>query len=93
MGGGVVAQMASMGTRVAGWPTVLLTGPVMYLIFRTYRLYRSRVENERKHIDDVSSLHLRTIHLLLGGASVVETRDTAPVAVMSRRSRVRSSGL
>ena len=81
LGGGVVAQMASMGTRIAGWPTVLLTGPVMYLIFRTYRLYRSRVENERKHVEDVSSLHLRTIQAL---AMAIEAKDETTSAHLAR---------
>jgi len=72
LGGGVVAQIASVGAHFAGWPTVLLTGPVLYLVFRSYRLYISRLDNERKHAEAVSGLHLRTIQAL---ALAIEAKD------------------
>ena len=72
LGGGAVAQAASVAAHFAGWPTVLLTGPVLYLVFRSYRLYISRLENERKHAEAVSGLHLRTIEAL---ALAIEAKD------------------
>lgn len=72
LGGGAVAQVASIAAHFAGWPTVLLTGPVLYLVFRSYRLYISRLENERKHAEAVSGLHLRTIEAL---ALAIEAKD------------------
>ena len=81
LGGGVVAQISSIGSHVLGWPTVLLTGPVMYLIFRSYRLYTGRLENDRKHIEDVSSLHLRTIQAL---ALAIEAKDDTTSAHLAR---------
>ncbi|HTM11440.1 MAG TPA: HD domain-containing phosphohydrolase [Bryobacteraceae bacterium] len=72
LGGGAVAQAASIAAHFAGWPTVLLTGPVLYLVFRSYRLYISRLENERKHAEAVSGLHLRTIEAL---ALAIEAKD------------------
>src|SRR5258705_9845890 len=72
MGGGAVAQVASVGAHFAGWPTVLLTGPVLYLVFRSYRLYISRLDNERQHAEAVSGLHLRTIEAL---ALAIEAKD------------------
>ena len=72
LGGGAVAQVASVAAHFAGWPTVLLTGPVLYLVFRSYRLYISRLENERKHAEAVSGLHLRTIEAL---ALAIEAKD------------------
>ena len=41
-----------------GWQTVLATGPVVYLIYRSYRLYLNRLEAETKHAEEVASLHL-----------------------------------
>ena len=79
--GGVVAQFASLGSRAIGWPTVLLTGPVMYLVFRSYRLYRGRLENDRKHVEAVSSLHLRTIQAL---AMAIEAKDDTTSAHLAR---------
>jgi diguanylate cyclase (GGDEF)-like protein/putative nucleotidyltransferase with HDIG domain len=72
LGGAAVAQVASIAAHFAGWPTVLLTGPVLYLVFRSYRLYISRLENERKHAEAVSGLHLRTIEAL---ALAIEAKD------------------
>jgi diguanylate cyclase (GGDEF)-like protein/putative nucleotidyltransferase with HDIG domain len=72
LGGGAVAQVASVAAQFAGWPTVLLTGPVLYLVFRSYRLYISRLDNERQHAEAVSGLHLRTIEAL---ALAIEAKD------------------
>ncbi len=70
--GGAVANIASLGNRFLGWQTVLLTGPVVYLIHRSYRLYLQRLEDEKKHAEEVSSLHLRTIEAL---ALAIEAKD------------------
>ena len=72
LGGAVVAQLAGFAVHVAGWPTVLLSGPVFYLVFRSYRLYIGRLEEERKHAEAVSDLHLRTIEAL---ALAIEAKD------------------
>jgi diguanylate cyclase (GGDEF)-like protein/putative nucleotidyltransferase with HDIG domain len=72
LGGAAVAQALSYADKVVGWPTVLLTGPVLYLIYRSYRLYLQRLEDEKKHVEQVSSLHLRTIEAL---ALAIEAKD------------------
>jgi diguanylate cyclase (GGDEF)-like protein/putative nucleotidyltransferase with HDIG domain len=72
IGGALIAQLASLADRVLGWQTVLLIGPVVYLIYRSYRLYVSRLENEKKHAEAVSALHLRTIEAL---ALAIEAKD------------------
>src|SRR5712691_1757352 len=72
IGGAVIAQLASFADRVLGWQTVLLMGPVVYLVYRSYRLYVSRLDNERKHAEAVSALHLRTIEAL---ALAIEAKD------------------
>jgi len=72
VGGAAIAQAASFADRVLGWQTVLLIGPVMYLVYRSYRLYVSRLENEKKHAKAVADLHLRTIEAL---ALAIEAKD------------------
>jgi diguanylate cyclase (GGDEF)-like protein/putative nucleotidyltransferase with HDIG domain len=72
LGGAAVAQIASAANHLFGWQTVLLTGPVVYLIYRSYRLYLHRLEDEKKHAEEVSSLHLRTIEAL---ALAIEAKD------------------
>ncbi len=72
LGGAAVAQALASANKYIGYPAVLLTGPVVYLIYRSYRLYLERLENEKKHVEEVSSLHLRTIEAL---ALAIEAKD------------------
>jgi len=72
VGGAAAAQVASVANRYVGWQTVLLTGPVMYLIYRSYLLYLQRLEEQKKHAEAMSSLHLRTIEAL---ALAIEAKD------------------
>ncbi len=72
MGGAAVAQLTSMADRYLGWQWVLLTGPVVYLIYRSYRLYLERLESEKQLAEELTSLHLRTIEAL---ALAIEAKD------------------
>jgi diguanylate cyclase (GGDEF)-like protein/putative nucleotidyltransferase with HDIG domain len=72
LGGAAIAQVASLANRYIGWQTVLVTGPVVYLVYRSYGLYLARLENEKKHAEEVSGLHLRTIEAL---ALAIEAKD------------------
>jgi diguanylate cyclase (GGDEF)-like protein/putative nucleotidyltransferase with HDIG domain len=72
LGGAAVAQALSYANKYIGYPTVLLTGPALYLIYRSYRLYLERLEVEKLHVQEVSSLHLRTIEAL---ALAIEAKD------------------
>ncbi len=72
LGGAAVAQLASVANRYVGWQTVLLTGPVTYLIYRSSRIYLERLEEEKRHAEAMSSLHLRTIEAL---ALAIEAKD------------------
>ncbi len=72
LGGAAVAQVASIANRYVGWQTVLLTGPVIYLIYRTVGLYVERLEEQRRHAEAMSALHLRTIEAL---ALAIEAKD------------------
>ena len=72
LGGAAVAQVASIANRYVGWQTVLLTGPVIYLIYRTVGMYVQRLEEQRRHAEAMSALHLRTIEAL---ALAIEAKD------------------
>lgn len=72
LAGAVLAQAATYGTRMLGWQTALVSVPVFYLIYRSYRLYIARLEAEKKHAEEMSSLHLRTIEAL---ALAIEAKD------------------
>jgi putative nucleotidyltransferase with HDIG domain len=55
-----------------GWQSSLLVLPPIYLMYRSYRLYLGKLESEKQHAEQVSSLHLRTIEAL---ALAIEAKD------------------
>ena len=64
LGGAVLAFLMNTLSGFAGWPTVVATGPVLYIIVRAYRLYLHRLQDQKLHAEEMSSLHLRTIEAL-----------------------------
>jgi diguanylate cyclase (GGDEF)-like protein/putative nucleotidyltransferase with HDIG domain len=70
--GAGIAGGASAINRHYGWQTALLSVPVVYLIYRSYYLYLGRMEDEKKHAEEMASLHLRTIEAL---ALAIEAKD------------------
>lgn len=70
--GGAIAAIFSICNRNLGWQTVFLGLPVVYVIFRSYRLYLGRLEAEKKHAEQIAGLHLRTIEAL---ALAIEAKD------------------
>jgi diguanylate cyclase (GGDEF)-like protein/putative nucleotidyltransferase with HDIG domain len=54
------------------WETSLLLIPVMYVIYRSYRLYLGKLEDEKRHVEEMANLHLRTIEAL---ALAIEAKD------------------
>ena len=65
-------EWPARSTDTAGWQTALLAVPVVYLIYRSYHLYMDRVEDEKKHAEEMAALHLRTIEAL---ALAIEAKD------------------
>jgi diguanylate cyclase (GGDEF)-like protein/putative nucleotidyltransferase with HDIG domain len=70
--GAVIVAAASAVNRHFGWQTALLGIPVVYLIYRSYYLYMGRMEDEKKHAEEMAALHLRTIEAL---ALAIEAKD------------------
>ena len=54
------------------WETSLLLVPAIYVIYRSYRLYLGKLEDEKRHVEEMASLHLRTIEAL---ALAIEAKD------------------
>ncbi len=46
--------------------------PPVYLIYRSYRLYLGKLEDEKVHAEEIANLHLRTIEAL---ALAIEAKD------------------
>ena len=70
--GAAFAGMLGWFNRAFGWETSLLIVPVIYLIFRSYRLYLGKLEDEKRHVEEMANLHLRTIEAL---ALAIEAKD------------------
>jgi len=70
--GAGVADMMSWLHGFTDWQTSLLTLPVVYLIYRSYRLYLGKLADEKRHVEEMADLHMRTIEAL---ALAIEAKD------------------
>ena len=72
LAGASVAEVVHKSTEKLGWVFTLALLPPMYLIYRSYRVYFGKMEQERAHAESMASLHLRTIEAL---ATAIEAKD------------------
>jgi diguanylate cyclase (GGDEF)-like protein/putative nucleotidyltransferase with HDIG domain len=70
--GAGVAGLGAWFNREFDWQTSLLILPAIYLIYRSYRLYLGKLEDEKRHVGEMANLHLRTIEAL---ALAIEAKD------------------
>src|SRR5215469_8479257 len=70
--GAGIAGVVGWFNQSLQWQTSLLIVPVIYLIYRSYRLYLGKLEDEKRHVEEMANLHLRTIEAL---ALAVEAKD------------------
>ena len=70
--GAAIVGLVSFLNRHIGWQSSLLVLPPVYLMYRSYRLYLGKLEDEKRHAEQVSTLHLRTIEAL---ALAIEAKD------------------
>src|SRR6267154_3076667 len=71
LGAGVAGLVGFLNARL-GWQTSLIVLPSVYVIYRSYHLYLGKLEDEKRHVEDMASLHLRTIEAL---ALAIEAKD------------------
>jgi len=64
LAGGAIAGMIGWINQRVGWQATLLGLPAMFVIYRSYRLYLGKLENEKNHVAEMAALHLRTIEAL-----------------------------
>jgi putative nucleotidyltransferase with HDIG domain len=72
MVGAAVAGLVHFLNAHIGWQSSLLVLPPIHLMYRSYRLYLGKLETEKKHAEQVSNIHLRTIEAL---ALAIEAKD------------------
>src|ERR1700691_3745792 len=70
--GAGIAGAISWFNHAFNWETSLLFVPAIYLIYRSYRLYLGKLEDEKRHVEEMAKLHLRTIEAL---ALAIEAKD------------------
>ncbi len=70
--GAGIAGAIGWFSRAFNWETSLLFVPAIYVIYRSYRLYLGKLEVEKKHVEEMANLHLRTIEAL---ALAIEAKD------------------
>jgi len=70
--GASVAWIVSVMSRQVQWHSSILLLPIIFFIYRAYRDYLGRLEDEKKHVEDMAALHLRTIEAL---ALAIEAKD------------------
>src|SRR6202167_6062985 len=71
VGAGIAGAIAWLN-HTFNWETSLLLVPAVYLIYRSYRLYLGKLEDEKRHVEEMANLHLRTIEAL---ALAIEAKD------------------
>jgi diguanylate cyclase (GGDEF)-like protein/putative nucleotidyltransferase with HDIG domain len=72
LAGAAIAAVHHGLVRYFGWQNSVLILPVAYLMYRSYRLYLDRLEEEKRHVSEVAGLHLRTIKAL---ALAIDAKD------------------
>ncbi|HXC49095.1 MAG TPA: HD domain-containing phosphohydrolase, partial [Candidatus Sulfotelmatobacter sp.] len=70
--GALIACGVSAINRLVGWQYSILVFPIVYWIYRSYRIYLSRLETQKKHAEEIAALHLRTIEAL---SLAIEAKD------------------
>src|ERR1700686_3847590 len=72
LAGGAIAALFGWVTERMGWQPTLLALPAMFVIYRSYRLYVTKLANEKSHVAEMAALHMRTIEAL---ALAIEAKD------------------
>jgi len=70
--GAGIAGVIGWFDQAFNWETSLLIVPVIYLIYRSYGLYLGKLDDEKRHVEEMANLHLRTIEAL---ALAIEAKD------------------
>ncbi len=79
--GGIVATCFHLMIVSIGWAGMLFAFPAIYLVYRSYDIYLTRVDEQQKHIGEMAQLHLRTIEAL---ALAIDATDDTTAAHLRR---------
>jgi len=79
--GGCIAEAIHFVDRFLGSTALAIAIPPFYLLFRTYSIYVSRIEQQKQHTAQIADLHLRTIETL---ALAIDAKDDTTAAHLQR---------
>src|SRR5437867_12165461 len=88
VGAGTAALAASLVGHAGYWVAPFTFAP-LYLMYRTYKVYMGRIEDEQRHVQQTSDLHLATIEAL---ARAIDAKDQT-TQLHIRRVQVYAAGL
>jgi len=88
VGAGAAWIAASVIDRGGYWMASLAAAP-LYLTYRTYKVYMGRIQDQQRHVAQVSDLHLATIEAL---ALAIDAKDQTAQSHI-RRVQVYAAGL
>jgi len=87
--GGIAAFLAAWVIQRGGYWMALLCAPPPYWIYRSYKMYMGRIQDQQRHVQQVSDLHLATIEAL---ALAIDAKDQTAQSHI-RRVQVYAAGL
>jgi putative nucleotidyltransferase with HDIG domain len=67
-----IGAMMVLLNRYAGWELAVLVMPAVYIMYRSYSLYIGRLEDTKTHLEEMASVHLRTVEAL---ALAIDAKD------------------
>ena len=88
VGAGTAALAVSFMMHSGYWIAPLTFAP-LYLTYRTYKVYMGRIEDQQRHVQQTSDLHLATIEAL---ARAIDAKDQT-TQMHIRRVQVYAAGL
>ena len=68
-----IAWLMLVLTRQTAWHAAMVLFPLVWFAWRSYKIYVERLEDDKKHAEEMAGLHLRTIEAL---ALAIEAKDT-----------------
>jgi len=77
----VVAAGFQLLMQRIGWAGMLFAFPAIYLVYRSYNIYLTKLDEQQKHIREMAALHLRTIEAL---ALAIDAKDDTTSAHLRR---------
>jgi len=70
--GALTAAIATWTVMSSGVWLAVLAFPPLYLTYRSYKVYLGRIDDERRHVEEMADLHLATIEAL---ALAIDAKD------------------